>query len=403
MSVNDFFTEKKEWSKVKDAVLGCYLKPYFNKVLSQGSVTYVDSFAGKGKFDDGNLGSPLIAYNVGFESIEAKKKQGIYHRQIKYIFIDNQYADELEANTSGMSDIKIVDGTYQDNISEILKEVKTRNIFVYIDPFGIKYLNQDFFLKMFEKRVEDYSIETLVNFNSFGFIREACRLLQSTKVSELHSLTEKLEERNDKESYGSFEVHNDINNMNNIAGGEYWQNIVKRYSNNEINMNEAEVLLAEKYTITLRNYFKHTISFPIKSKEHNSVPRYRLVFCTNYYQGYLLMVDNMQRRHKESIENIEVHPSLFEFDISSGNKILEFNYEDIFLEFVTGVYIDLYKIIIKALDKYSISLDVKKFISAGKSLESSGIINVLRNPAYTKRGKRRTYFAWNKSIKIKKK
>ena len=59
---DDFFVKKKPWSKVKDELLGCYLKPYVAKILhTRKPLAYVDCFAGKGKFDDGNPGSPLIA------------------------------------------------------------------------------------------------------------------------------------------------------------------------------------------------------------------------------------------------------------------------------------------------------------------------------------------------------
>jgi len=401
MSNSDFFIEKKDWSKVKDAVLGSYLKPYFNKVLGNGSVTYIDSFAGKGVFDDGNIGSPLIAYQVGADIIDAKEKQGMKWRYIKYIFIDNHYAPDLRENTKGLTNVEVIDGTYQGNITRILNESKTRYIFVYIDPFGIKYLSQKFFHKMFEKRVANYSIETLVNFNSYGFIREACRLLKSPKETELQNVTQSLEERSDTELYGTKEFVNDIENMNNIAGGDYWQELIARYSNDELNMNETEDLLALQYTKSLRDYFTFSISFPIKSKEYHSVPRYRLVFATNYYQGYILMVENMQRRHQDDKENTWSQESLFEFDISSGNRIIDFDYEEIFLEFVTDKYRDLYKIIMKALDKYSISLNIKHFCNTGRELEKSGIISVLRNPEYTPKGRKSSFFSWERSVKIK--
>ena len=59
---NDFFKEKKKWSITKDRILGKYLVPYFQKLMCYGRpICYVDCFAGKGKFDDGQDGSPLIA------------------------------------------------------------------------------------------------------------------------------------------------------------------------------------------------------------------------------------------------------------------------------------------------------------------------------------------------------
>ena len=45
---DDFFKEKKSWSMVKDELLKCYLKPYFQKILhTHHTIVYVDCFAGK--------------------------------------------------------------------------------------------------------------------------------------------------------------------------------------------------------------------------------------------------------------------------------------------------------------------------------------------------------------------
>ena len=43
----DFFKKKNEWSEIKDRLLGCYLTPYFQKVLlTRKPIFYVDCFAG---------------------------------------------------------------------------------------------------------------------------------------------------------------------------------------------------------------------------------------------------------------------------------------------------------------------------------------------------------------------
>ena len=67
-NTKDFFKKKKEWSKVKDEILACYLKPYFTKIqYTKKKIIYIDGFAGVGIFEDGTLGSPLIAYNIAKE------------------------------------------------------------------------------------------------------------------------------------------------------------------------------------------------------------------------------------------------------------------------------------------------------------------------------------------------
>jgi three-Cys-motif partner protein len=56
-----FFKRKREWSKRKDAVLTHYLTPYLAKVVTLGKpVIIIDGFAGPGRYDDEDVGSPLL-------------------------------------------------------------------------------------------------------------------------------------------------------------------------------------------------------------------------------------------------------------------------------------------------------------------------------------------------------
>lgn len=87
-----FFSNKNEWSKIKDDILQGYLPAYFQKLLTSRRPTYyVDGFAGKGKFEDGLNGSPLIAIDCiikdGFKAeqklaLEFKKR---LQQQYKYV------------------------------------------------------------------------------------------------------------------------------------------------------------------------------------------------------------------------------------------------------------------------------------------------------------------------------
>lgn len=60
-NTSSFFKTKKGWSIYKDKLLENYLPLYLSKILSTGRDTlFIDGFAGKGKFDDGTDGSPII-------------------------------------------------------------------------------------------------------------------------------------------------------------------------------------------------------------------------------------------------------------------------------------------------------------------------------------------------------
>ena len=66
-STKEFFKKKKEWSNYKDALLGSYILPYFNKIMSTGvEVVYIDGFAGKSLMISLlKVGIATYAFNIG--------------------------------------------------------------------------------------------------------------------------------------------------------------------------------------------------------------------------------------------------------------------------------------------------------------------------------------------------
>lgn len=130
----NFFVEKKEWSEIKDELLACYLTPYLSKILNtRKPVNYIDCFAGKGKFDDGKLGSPLIALKIISDCLKSSKLSSC--PPVKTHFIEKDYAEDLKETLHGYKNCEIIEATYQDNIKRILQSKANENVFLYIDPF----------------------------------------------------------------------------------------------------------------------------------------------------------------------------------------------------------------------------------------------------------------------------
>ena len=150
----DFFKKKLAWSKVKDELLFSYLPQYFQKVLMTGRpIFHVDCFAGKGRFDDGNEGSPRIALKIRKEKIDVSHARD---PRIDMCFIDLHYADDLSVNTQDYSlrttigDKQIISGRYENEILPLLQKRPNQNIFLYIDPYGIDALDFDLFERSLE-------------------------------------------------------------------------------------------------------------------------------------------------------------------------------------------------------------------------------------------------------------
>ena len=168
----EFFKKKKEWSKIKDRILDYYLEPYIPKIIfTRKPLTIIDCFAGKGRFDDGNDGSPFI--------ISDKIKSNFnnrYYIDINCVFIEKVYFKELKKNLEKYEFSEVWEGTFEDNFFKLLNLDSNGNVFLYVDPYGIKSLDFKRFRQIKNKKF--YSLEMLLNFNSIGFFREGFRLLK---------------------------------------------------------------------------------------------------------------------------------------------------------------------------------------------------------------------------------
>ena len=170
---DDFFKVKKPWSVIKDDMLGNYLTPYLSKILTnKRPLNYFDCFAGKGLFDDGSLGSPLIALNAIDQAISRTKACSPI---VRTFFIDSNFALDLKVNLEGRNYTQIIDGRYEEHIGRLLKNIGNENVFLYIDPCGVKDLNMNWLNSLIQSGFN--SLEILLNFNSSGFMRLACSCL----------------------------------------------------------------------------------------------------------------------------------------------------------------------------------------------------------------------------------
>ena len=389
---DDFFLEKKPWSVVKDEILGCYFKPYVSKILhTYKPLVYVDCFAGKGKFEDGNRGSPLIALEI---IDQCRASTTMQQAQINATFIDLNYADDLRRNLGSYPWVKIVSGKYEDNIKTILRDKENCNIFLYIDPYGIKALQCSLFDEFAQGHFN--SIELLINLNSFGFIREACHALGTTfdDTTLFADLVEYEPTRMDASEKS-------ISELNEIAGGDYWQPIIVAYKKGEIDGYDAEALFAEKYCKRLRKSYKYVLNMPLRIKKGQR-PKYRLIHATNHRDGCLLMVDNICNRW-EALQEIQSGGQMQLWAENFDNQAVD---EDD-IEEKTILHFSQYNCLTSLHDALAMFfMNYGPICSTGcvkkvlKGLEEDKRLLVLRNPDYTSRGKKTAFMTEGKGQKI---
>jgi len=375
---DDFFVEKKAWSVVKDELLGCYFKPYVSKILhTYKPLVYVDCFAGKGKFDDGNQGSPLIALDV---ISQCQASTTVTGTSIEATFIDLNYAADLQKNLKDYPWVKIVSGKYEDNIRSILKNKSGCNVFLYIDPYGIKALQCTLFDDF--ARGKFNSIELLINMNSFGFIREACHAMGTTFDDK--EIFDDLVEYEPTKMDAS---DKSIKELNEIAGGDYWQPIIASYKKHEINGYDAESQFAEQYCMRLMQSYTYVLNMPLRIKR-NQRPKYRLIYATNHRDGCLLMVDNICSRW-QALQEIQSGGQLQLWDENYDNQVVDDDdIEKKTIEHFSQCenWTSLYEALAVFFMKHGPICSTGVVKNILKKLEQEGRLCVLRNPDSTQKG-----------------
>ena len=379
---DDFFVEKKPWSKVKDELLGCYLKPYVAKILyTRKPLAYVDCFAGKGKFDDGNPGSPLIALDILQQGLASTKLGG--KAKIEAAFIDLNYASELEANLSNYKGIKIVSAAYEDIIDELLKSKTGCNVFLYIDPYGIKALDCTQFDNFANGQFN--SIELLINMNSFGFIREACNAMGAKfKIDDSEFFDDLVE----YDSTTLDATDKSIEALNRIAGGDYWESIITEYKRDAIDGYQAEECFSEQYCRRLSASYKYVLNMPIRIQQ-NQHPKYRMIHATNHPAGCVLMADNICNRW-ELLKKIQNSGQMTLFQEDYNNQIID---DSLIVDRIIEHFskYDRWMSITEAQADFFVkygaickSGDIAKIL---KKLEKDNRLEIKRNPSHTEKGK----------------
>lgn len=393
----DFFKKKNSWSEIKDQLLGAYLAPYFQKLLTSGyPICYVDCFAGKGKFEDGKPGSPFIAIDMKNKCLAQTKMSG---GKVSLYFIELNYALELKNNIykkDKNADIFIISGKYEDNIEGILDNKQGQNVFLYIDPYGIKALDSSLFMKF--QNMGFRTFEMLINFNSFGFFRDACRAMSVD-----YNQDEILCDLDDLVEYEPTVVDNSLQSdemLSNILGGDSWKKIVDDYKKGRINGYEAEQKVSWEYKQYLRCHYSYVLDMPIRLKEGNR-PKYRMVYVSNHEEGCYHMAQNMLRRKKELVLNVQEEGQMTIFDLDKtvstsieGNYITSADVKKYIKEFLCQKNSDwrYTKFIASFFTEYGVICDMKMIQKNLNELMQEGFLKIERQPKLTEKQKKPTTF-----------
>jgi three-Cys-motif partner protein len=262
----EFFREKKPWSKYKDLILDYYLEPYLAKVAKlERPILIVDCFAGPGRFDDGQIGSPLIISN----RLQALLERGL---QVLGFYVEKDPAlyERLNVNTRDLEiPVRVRQGDFRQYVGEISDLARDHTTFIYLDPIRPSDLLFADMESVYSQLRHGRSVEVLINFMSAGFLRAVCGLTDQIFVGNVLQ-----------------SEHPSVLNWNAIAGGTYWQRIVS--GDQTFDPDQVEQL-AQGYADKLRQWFRWVIKYPVRDNYRDKLPKYHLTFGSRRSDGIELM------------------------------------------------------------------------------------------------------------------
>ncbi len=272
-----FFHSKHEWSRRKDLVLSEYLKPYLPKIASQKKpILIVDGFAGPGRFDAGDRGSPLIIA----EAVKAfLDRPAAAQVNVVCVEPDDAFYARLVENTEPYPFVTTLHKRFSDVLPTIEKHADTSSTFLYLDPFTITPFEwaamEQVFRLVNEERV---SVEVLLNFNGAHFTRIARASAGMARPND-----DAGGEQDDAvlTEPAAFEL------LNAVAGGDWWQQFV----NDDRPFADAVNSITDGYCRKLREQFNEVCRHDIKERSRHQLPKYTLIFGSRHPDALLLMND----------------------------------------------------------------------------------------------------------------
>lgn len=157
-----FFEQKREWSRWKHRLLQRYLGQFSGIVGSRHpTVYYIDGFAGEGRYKNPpEDGSPVIAARIAADAAAKGRRF-----TLRCINIEPEGYAELCASTAAFEPSLVENryGTFAENLDSVLATIGKHPALFFLDPCGHKGMEWDVVLRIVE-RARTAITEVLLNF-----------------------------------------------------------------------------------------------------------------------------------------------------------------------------------------------------------------------------------------------
>jgi three-Cys-motif partner protein len=157
-----FFSRQTEASRIKAEIIAKYFSGWATVIRSKAKkIAFVDLYAGRGLYDDGNESTPLLVLRRAIAD-------PVVRDMLVTIFNDKEHADELRANIESLPDIgklKFKPEVYKwevaDDTAKFFESRKLIPTLALLDPWGYKGLTRD----LIHSLLKDWGCDLIFFFN----------------------------------------------------------------------------------------------------------------------------------------------------------------------------------------------------------------------------------------------
>lgn len=266
-----FFRQKRPWSRQKDEILKNYLTSYIPKV-AQGvgkPILIVDGFAGPGCFDDGSLGSPLIIAQTiaAFDALPFDVKMLAIEENATYF---NRLRDQLTVHAFARCE----HGQFSGYLPEIRRAATTHSVFLFVDPYALQGLDFELMESVFKLvKATGSSVEVLLNFNAWAFGRTA---LQARRYAE------------DQTHLTAESMSSEL--LDSVAGGDWWRSLVDEHHRDFDAMVNA---IMDGFAKRLGRTFNFVAFHKVMESYKHKIPKYYLVFGSRSSRAAAILMNDV--------------------------------------------------------------------------------------------------------------
>ncbi|MCH7639186.1 MAG: three-Cys-motif partner protein TcmP [Bacteroidetes bacterium] len=283
-----FFGSKKPWSIQKDLILANYIPPYLNKILTRRQtrnidkpVLFADLFAGKGIFDDGSEGSPILIVKAA-EATAPGKWSAVFGN------LNEELHTELSARLRNFPDAHVRNVRSLRLLELLQKFVEQRSLFVFIDPYSITGYDFELLAPLLRRVKQGLSTEVLINFMVADFHKKSAR--DSVRARGLTGL-----DPNTRSKLAS---------LDKTLGGDWWREF--QYEDH-LSTEARSKLVVDGYINKLKSEGLNFVGqCPVREKDEAS-PNYRLIHGSANIEALKLMNETMgnaigNELHRRSVQ-----------------------------------------------------------------------------------------------------